>query len=756
MADHIGRVLGDRYRLLAPIGSGSSGHVFVADDVRLRRRVAVKMLHPALADDDAFLRRFRAEARAAAALNHPNVMAVYDWGEGEEGPYLVCEHLGGGSLRSVLDRGRRLSPSQALLIGLEAARGLDYAHRRGLVHRDIKPANLLFDDDGRLRIGDFGLARALAEAAWTEPIGAVLGTARYASPEQVSGAPIDGRADVYSLALVLVEAVTGRVPFAADTTVATLMGRLDRPIEAPPELGPLAAVVARAGRADPAERLDAAGLASALQSAALTLPTPEPLPLAGPAPVEEVGSVDDPTDVGPRPGGPGRPPAAAAVAPPVPGPPVPGPPVTPSPGPTSAGPAVPGQPAATGRAPADPDATVLDASVLNAPVFNASVLKGAPVLRGAGLDATGPVATAGPEATGATPAVSAASRRRGAADATVVQGAGLRGATVVQGAVAPTRASRKAGRRATVAETPALSRRGRRRRRRWPYVVLLLLVLGGGVGGGSYLLVSGNEAPSHPLPSVIGLTELEAGTALRQLNFEVDVSQEYFDASIPGQVRLQDPSGGGNATLQEGKRVTLVISKGPAPTAVPDLAGLDQAGAGKALEAVGHVLGAVTTEHDETVDEGLVLSWTKKGESPPKGATVDLVVSAGAAPRTVPNLAGNTFDEATASLAAIGLEAERVDTYTNDDDSAGKVIAASPAAGASAARGSTVTLTLSKGRPAVPKLNGLSAGEAAAALEAVGLEVGSQFGPSGGEVFLSLPGEGSKVAPGASVTIYLL
>ncbi len=309
MADHIGRVLGDRYRLLAPVGSGGSGHVFVADDVRLRRRVAVKMLHPALADDEAFLKRFRAEARAAAALNHPNVMAVYDWGEEDEGPYLVCEYLGGGSLRSVLDRGRRLSPSQALLVGLEAARGLDYAHRRGLVHRDIKPANLLFDLEGRLRIGDFGLARALAEAAWTEPIGAVLGTARYASPEQVSGAPIDGRADVYSLALVLVEAVTGQVPFAADTTVATLMGRLDKPIEPPPELGPLAAAVARAGRPDPAERLDAAGLASALQSVALTLPAPEPLPLAGAATVDEMSAVVDNTDVGPRPGEPPRRPA---------------------------------------------------------------------------------------------------------------------------------------------------------------------------------------------------------------------------------------------------------------------------------------------------------------------------------------------------------------------------------------------------------------------------------------------------------------
>src|SRR5437660_960563 len=135
--------------------------------------------------------------------------------------------------------GHRLSPSQALLVGLETARALDYAHRRGLVHRDIKPANLLFHADGRVCVADFGIARALAEAAWTEPAGAVLGTARYASPEQVQGASVDGKTDVYALALVVVESVTGQVPFAADTTIATLMARLNAPLTAPPELEPL-------------------------------------------------------------------------------------------------------------------------------------------------------------------------------------------------------------------------------------------------------------------------------------------------------------------------------------------------------------------------------------------------------------------------------------------------------------------------------------------------------------------------------------
>jgi serine/threonine-protein kinase len=279
--DLVGRVLSGRYRLIAPVGAGASARVYLADDVRLKRRVAVKVLHDALADDDSFLRRFRAEAQAAAALNHPNIVAVYDWGDDEGTPYIVTEYLGGGSLRSLLDRGIRLSLSQALLVGLEATRGLDYAHRRGFVHRDIKPANLLFGEDGRMRIADFGLARALAEAAWTEPQGAVLGTARYASPEQAQGQAVDGRADVYSLGLVLIEAVTGTVPFSADTTIATLMARVGRPVEVPEAMGPLTKLLERAGQPEAADRSDAGQMGVALMAIANDLPRPEPLALLG-------------------------------------------------------------------------------------------------------------------------------------------------------------------------------------------------------------------------------------------------------------------------------------------------------------------------------------------------------------------------------------------------------------------------------------------------------------------------------------------
>ena len=276
-----GRVLSGRYLLHGAIGTGASGRVYVADDQRLRRKVAVKVLHAALADDAAFLRRFRAEAQLAASLRHANIVTVYDWGD-DEVPFMVLELLEGGSLRSMLDQGTLLTVSQAARIGRDVASALEYAHARDVLHRDIKPANLLFDEHGVVRVADFGLARALAEASWTEPAGGMLGTARYASPEQASGVQLDARSDLYSLALVLVESVTGRVPFAADTTIGMLTARTQRSLIAPEELGPLAAVIDRAGRLGPDERYpDAGTMRQALADVGDALNPPGPLTLAG-------------------------------------------------------------------------------------------------------------------------------------------------------------------------------------------------------------------------------------------------------------------------------------------------------------------------------------------------------------------------------------------------------------------------------------------------------------------------------------------
>ncbi|MGH9081746.1 MAG: protein kinase domain-containing protein [Acidimicrobiales bacterium] len=318
ISDSIGRVLGKRYRLISALGSGASAHVYLAEDVTLQRLVAVKVLQPALARDEGFLRRFRAEARAVAALNHPHILRVFDWGEDADGPYLVVEHLGGGSLRDVLDRGVRLDHAQAARVGAQVADALAYAHSRGLVHRDVKPANLLFDEEGRVRVADFGVARALAEAAWTEPSGAMVGTARYASPEQAEGRNVDGRADVYALALVLYESLTGEVPFVADTTTATLRARVGAPLPRHQDLGPLDDVLARAAAPDAAARIDAASLAGRLEALGSGLLAPGPLPLAG-AGAGAGASFDEGTVMAPASPDPVASPAGAAPPPVPPG-----------------------------------------------------------------------------------------------------------------------------------------------------------------------------------------------------------------------------------------------------------------------------------------------------------------------------------------------------------------------------------------------------------------------------------------------------
>ncbi len=220
-----------------------------------------------------------AEAQAAASLTHPNLVAVYDWGEDSDGPYLVLEYLGGGSLRDLLDDSQPLGPAHVAGIGAQAAHGLAYAHARGFVHRDVKPANLLFDDERRrLCVADFGIARALAEAAWTEPVGATLGTARYAAPEQAQGKRVDGRTDVYALCLVLYEAITGSVPFVSDTTIGTLMARVGAPLPGHDALGPLDAILRAGAAPEPDERLTAAELARRLSEVARALPRPGALP----------------------------------------------------------------------------------------------------------------------------------------------------------------------------------------------------------------------------------------------------------------------------------------------------------------------------------------------------------------------------------------------------------------------------------------------------------------------------------------------
>src|SRR5438067_2641199 len=202
-------ILADRYRLDQPLG-GTMGEVHLATDVELGRRVVVKLL-----GQDADPARFEREARAAASLAHPNIVQLFEYGDVDGRPYMVFEYLAGGSLEERLGDGKPLPDAATQQIAQDVAAGLAHAHARGLVHRDLKPANILFDEEGRAKIADFGIAR-LGDAGTLTEAGTVLGTASYISPEQAAGERATPASDVYSFGVMLFRMLTGRLPFVAE------------------------------------------------------------------------------------------------------------------------------------------------------------------------------------------------------------------------------------------------------------------------------------------------------------------------------------------------------------------------------------------------------------------------------------------------------------------------------------------------------------------------------------------------------------
>ena len=237
--------LGDRYDVGQVIGRGGMAEVYEGTDRRLNRRVAIKVLRPDLARDPMFQERFRREAQSAAGLNHPNIVAIYDTGEDLIGdgpnqvsvPYIVMEFVDGVTLRHMLNNGPRILPERALEVIAGVLAALDYAHRHGIVHRDIKPANIMINTNGDSKVMDFGIARAMSDAATSvTATSAVMGTAQYLSPEQARGELVDARSDIYSSGCVLYELLTGVTPFNGDSPVAIAYQHVNEPPKPPSSL----------------------------------------------------------------------------------------------------------------------------------------------------------------------------------------------------------------------------------------------------------------------------------------------------------------------------------------------------------------------------------------------------------------------------------------------------------------------------------------------------------------------------------------
>ncbi len=690
MTDQIGRVLGDRYRLTAPVGAGASAHVFLADDVRLHRQVAVKLLHSGIAQDAVFLRRFRAEARSIAKLNHPNIVGVHDWSEGEEDePYLVLEYLAGGSLRALLDTGYRLSLAQVRKVGIEAAEALKVAHAEGYVHRDIKPANLLFGDDGRLRIADFGLASSLIEAAFTEPGGGPIGTVKYAVPEQATGVRLDTKADIYALGLVLIEAVTGTVPLLAETMAGIIMRRSNEAVPVPEAMGPLRPILERMGQPLPADRPTAHEVIEALT--AVTGPG-----LGSDAPLPLVGAID----------------LRATTAP--------------------------------------GDATMMPGSRLSTDADDAGlpIGQGRPSPKRVALfdqekiDGGHPIDRAGQPPSGQSPP----------GQSTPGQSPGGQ-PTPEEPPAGPSPAGGGHGSR--------LSGRANRLR------IGLALVLVAGLIGGGWFVWQALRPASATIPNVDSMVLADAQQRLSEtqraagdgLAWKITVRRSFNETVQQGAVVSQQPPAG--ERLDDGGRITLIVSDGPPPVAVPpDIVGRTEPEVEAVLVAGGLRKGAVVTQADEAAPAGQLLTWrfgeVDRPAAVPKGSKVDLVLSAGPAPRQVPGLAGMTLEQATAELAKIGLGVAAVEEF-HPTVKAGEVIRTNEATGSEIPRDAKVTVVVSKGPDlvTVPSIKGLTLEEAYDRLEAAGLVVGEVFGNGRGKPDSTDPDSGQKVVRGTKVDIIL-
>ena len=642
--------------------------VFEAVDLQLERAVAVKVLHPSAVTDPEFFQRFRAAAEQLSGLSHPNLVAVHDWGQedirGAMSPYLVMELLTGGSLRSVLDRGRLLSPSQALIVGLDACRGLDHAHRRGLVHGDIKPSNLLFGDDRRLRVADLGIARLIAEANGDDVSSMDLASARYVSPEHAQHRPIDGKADVYSLALTLVEAVTGQMPFGGDTTVAALTNRIDKLLPVSADLGPLAAVLERAGRPNPVDRFTAAEFGRALVQTAEKLPRPAPLPLVaggtsmfeappGQETTSELTRFRDPTGSTTRPADP-----SGGMARPIP---------------RSTDPADLSR-AASGRDPSGP---------MSRPPRTGDTTGGTPRTRVVTVDDTGGIRVDGPTAM--------PQKRRvililmlvvGLVAASVLGYVAYQRLTVPSFAVPDLVGQDEGAAQNLIAENGWDVQVQRERNDEHPAGTVIRTEPASGdelQEGKTFVLVVSDGPTLSPLPEITGLTQEEAAAALAEVGLFFQVGEQRRDENIPiGTVISwtvgEQPSLVAGAEVVKGTAISAVVSAGPPLRDILDYTGQVYADLKPQLEAAGLVVELAGEEFSSTYPIGAIIAQSvAPGDQIERGSTIRFALSKGPDLVTMPAVFGLDLATVATTLDAAGL----VVGVTSGNVAAGKVATAS-------------------------------------------------------------------------------
>lgn len=623
-----GDVIADRYELGRQLGAGGMARVYLAHDRLLDREVAVKVLSDPYASDPQFVERFRREASAAAGLNHPNIVAVYDRGQVDGAYYIVMEYLPGPDLKQVIRRRGPLPPGEAIDNALQILSALGAAHRRDVIHRDVKPQNVMVSEEGHLKVTDFGIARAGAQSEMTEA-GSVIGTAQYLSPEQARGDEVTAASDCYAVGIVLYEMLTGTVPFDAERPVAVAMKQITDPPMPPRELVPtippvLEAVVLHSLAKRPSERFRTAeefsrALLDARGEIEGTTGSTRVMPGVAAMPTEATSVMGQPT-------------ATTRV-----------------------------QRSRNGAPPPSEDPPRRRRRwpwVVAAIVVLIAIAGVAYAVMSGGDDApmvTVPDVTSQPVARAekALKDLKFAVTTRTQVDANTAQGRVIR-TTPPAGTQAPEGST-------------------------------VTLVVSGGPGKGT-------------VPNVVGESETAAVAAVVQAGFEADVNH-VADPDVPeGEVISQDPAG--NTQADKGDTVTLQISTGPEAVDVPDVRGMTEDAARRALVGVGLELGSVTTQTSDTTDPGLVISQNPgQGTSADPGTAVSVVLAAEPDTIAVPNVIGNGATDAAAKLGQLGFVVTSETATSNQP--AGDVIDQRPSGGTEVQRGARVIITVSDG-PAEP------------------------------------------------------
>jgi beta-lactam-binding protein with PASTA domain/predicted Ser/Thr protein kinase len=632
-----------RYRILRKLGSGGMANVYLAEDEDLGRRVAIKILNERYASDDSFNERFRREAKSAAALSHPNIVSIYDRGEGDGRPYIAMEVVEGRSLKELILQRGPLPIAEAVEYAKQILHAVRFAHRNGIIHRDIKPHNILLGAEDRLKVTDFGIARAGA-SQMTE-VGSIMGTAQYLSPEQARGAPVTAASDLYSVGIVLYEMLTGKTPFNGDTPVEIAMKHLNEAARPPSELRPeippeLDQIVLRALAKDPHERYQTAEEFSAdLDRLEAGLPVAPETSAAATAVLTGLPATAA-TQVIPPATGATRVAARAPTAPPRP-------PVYPPDYEYGAPP-----PRKKRRWVPWLVALLFVAAAAAAGWYVYTQIQGE-------LQEAKPVGV--PEVVGLTEAQAIEK----------IEELGL----VPEVERGPS-AEQPAGR---VFEQEPRS--------------------GTDVARGETVLIRVSTGPPLTMvPNVVGRQYEDALDELDQANLSARRVQVFSDRP-PGEVVAQRPRPG--AEVREGSTVRLSVSKGQELVTVPDVLLQSEAEARAELQA-NALEAAVSTAPSDDVEAGLVASQDPApGTEAQKGATVNIVVSEGPETATVPTVTGQDRDSAVAQLANAGFEVSEQTEDVTDPALADVVLDQNPAGGVKTEPGSTVTIVI--GRLVIPE-----------------------------------------------------